>query len=89
MISRLHANNTDGILGKCREDTQKKPGESGEYLKGCMCFLQLFHLCLLSVATYPSPYHLYFTWASFQLQLLFLPIKDILIKGKCQIPAVF
>lgn len=34
MLGQLHANNTDEILGKCREDSKKKPGETGEYLKG-------------------------------------------------------
>lgn len=87
MLSQLHANNTDEILGKCREDTKKKPGESGEYLKECCLDVCASSSC--SIATYPSPYHLYFTWAFFQLQLLLLLIKAILIKGKCQIPAAF
>lgn len=34
-------------------------------LFGYTHFLQLFHLWLFTVATYPSSYHLSFTWAFF------------------------
>lgn len=46
----LHANNTDEILEKCREDTKKKPGKSGEYLKGCSLVACASSNCSISVS---------------------------------------